>query len=173
MNSWENITKEELLDLFFRQSMPDSAIADLFGVKPSQVTYKRRKYDITVRGCLKEEIRSGTAPILAKLNVMAKDRLVNQTDVDTLSKAVTHYIFRNGPVEDIHANGQLFEDDMKILNKFMVNRIAGLLEELRKGNWLKVQLALGYYEMYGSNWDAAEPDTKELDLLYEEELKRL
>ena len=36
---------------------------------------------------------------------------------------MTHYAFRNGPVEDMHANGQLSQQDMKTLNKYMVNRI--------------------------------------------------
>jgi hypothetical protein len=30
-----------------------------------------------------------------------------------------HFAFRNGPVEDIHANNRLSESDMKTLNKYI------------------------------------------------------
>lgn len=46
-----------------------------------------------------------------------------------ISKAITHFSFRNGPIEDMHASpkNQISQDDMKTLNKFMVNRLRVLL----------------------------------------------
>lgn len=44
--------------------------------------------------------------------------------IHKLSVATTHYAFRNGPVENMHAQGKLSEDNMMKLNKFIVNRLA-------------------------------------------------
>ena len=63
--------------------------------------------------------------MFAKLNSDSRERLLRRENIDAISKAITHFIFRNGPVEDMHTNNQLSEKDMKTLNKYMVNRIAG------------------------------------------------
>jgi hypothetical protein len=97
----------------------------------------------------------------------SKERLLKRENIDSISKAITHFIFRNGPVEDIHANNQLSEDDMKTLNKYMVNRIAGLLTTIADNNWVQLELLLSYYKIYGSQWDDAEPDMEEIRLVYE------
>ena len=55
---------------------------------------------------------------------------------------------------------------MKTLNKFMVNRIAGLLTAIGDNSWLKLELLLHYYKVYGSECDKAEPDMKELDFIF-------
>jgi len=39
--------------------------------------------------------------------VELKLRLLKRENIDSISKAITHFIFRNGPVEDVHANNQL------------------------------------------------------------------
>ena len=44
--------------------------------------------------------------------------------IDMLSKGITQFAFRSGPVEDMHARNKLTKKDMKALNKYMVNRIA-------------------------------------------------
>lgn len=93
-------------------------------------------------------------------------------NIDAISKAVTHYAFRNGPVEDMHANGQLSQQDMKTLNKYMVNRIAGLLSAAMDGSWLQLEQLFSYYRFFGGDWDAAEPDMGEMKLLMER-LKKL
>ena len=82
------------------------------------------------------------------LNQGSKERLLNKDNIDTISIALTHYLFRNGPVEDMHSEGKLSQEDMKTLNKFMVNRIAGLLQIINKEEWLKIELLLDYYNTY-------------------------
>ena len=74
--------------------------------------------------------------------------MLNKDNIDTISIALTHYLFRNGPVEDMHSEGKLSQEDMKTLNKFMVNRIAGLLQIINKEEWLKIELLLDYYNTY-------------------------
>jgi len=86
--------------------------------------------------------------LFENLNKSSKERLLNKDNTDTISIALTHYLFRNGTVEDIHSEGKLSQEDMKTLNKFMVNRIAGLLEIINKEEWLKLELLLDYYNRY-------------------------
>ena len=54
--------------------------------------------------------------------------------IDMLSKGITQFAFRSGPVEEMHAKGKLTQKDMKTLNKFMTNRIAELLTTISNGD---------------------------------------
>lgn len=51
----------------------------------------------------------------SKLNSDYRKILLDRNNIDVISKAITHFIFRNGPIENMHANNQLSQDDMKIL----------------------------------------------------------
>jgi hypothetical protein len=95
-----------------------------------------------------------------KYNEKARLILTEEIEVDKLAKALVHYAFRNGPVEDIHASpdSRLTDADMMVLNKYMVNRLAGVLTLLLSGDWLYLELLYGLYSKGGSDWDAAEPD---------------
>jgi hypothetical protein len=44
--------------------------------------------------------------------------------INGMAKGLTGFAFRNGPIEDMHSRGQLSERDMKVLNKFMVEKLA-------------------------------------------------
>lgn len=161
--NWNNITKEELENLFENKS--DNTIAELYGITKSQVTSKRRKWDIklinyTLKNFLNDD---SNKTLFENLNQSSKERLLNISNIDTISIALTHYLFRNGPVEDIHSEGKLSQEDMKTLNKFMVNRIAGLLKTMHKGDWLKLELLFNFCSLYGKNWDKPIPDTEEID----------
>ncbi len=52
---------------------------------------------------------------------------------------------------------------MKTLNKYMVNRIAGILTTIADNNWLQLELLLSYYRLFGTEWDKVEPDMEEID----------
>lgn len=110
--------------------------------------------------------------LFEKLNSDSKERLVRRENIDSISKAITHFIFRNGPVEDIHANSQLSDKDMKTLNKYMVNRIAGLLTAIADNNWVQLELLLSYYRLFGTEWDEAEPDVKEITSILKNTINR-
>lgn len=145
---WEDITREELEELFEKYS--DNRIGDLYDVSKSQVKAKREKWDIKQinyiwQEFLKEDMNK---KIFENLNQSSKERLLKKDKIDTISIALTHYLFRNGPVEDMHSEGKLSQEDMKTLNKFMVNRIAGLLEKINQEEWLKLEVLLGYYNKY-------------------------
>ena len=84
--------------------------------------------------------------------------------IDMLSKGITQYAFRSGPVEEMHANNQLTQNDMEILNKFMTNRIAGLLQTIFNGDVAKALKVLTFYASLSSDWDSVKPDTEEFYL---------
>jgi len=89
---------------------------------------------------------------------------LNEKSIDLLSKAITEYAFRSGPIEDMHANNQLSQDDMMQLNKYMVNKIAGLLSMISQNEWSKIDKTMGFYARLASDWDQAEPDTKDFNI---------
>lgn len=154
---WNNISKEELEELF--ENCSDNMIAELYEVSKSQVTLKREKWDI-------KQINYTIKHFSKKLNQDSKERLLKKDNIDMISIALTYYLFRNGPVEDIHTSGKLSQEDMKTLNKFMVNRIAGLLKTINSGEWLKLEMLLNYYSLFGQDWDKPIPDTDEIDNIY-------
>ena len=140
-------------------------IADLYGVTKSQVGYKRRKWGINIKNSVKKDIKESER--YKELNLEMKKILLSGDGIDGISIALTHYLFRAGPVEDMHAEGKLSQEDMKILNKFMVNRMAGILETIKKDEWIKLGLLLKDYSFFGRGWDKPIPDTEELEYSYD------
>ena len=84
--------------------------------------------------------------------------------IDMLSKGITQFAFRSGPVEKMHSKGKLTQKDMETLNKYMANRIAGLLQTVFNGDIDKALKVLTFYASLSLNWDKAIPDTKEFYL---------
>ena len=84
--------------------------------------------------------------------------------IDMLSKGITQYAFRSGPVEEMHSRGKLTQKDMKALNKYMVNRIAGLLTAISKGDIANALKVLTFYASLSSDWDTCKPDIEEFYL---------
>ena len=168
---WDLVTREELLDLYVKENYVDSEVARLFGVSKGQVAYKRKKYDISQATIMfKRFMHNQHSDIYKGINEDLK-RALMEKDVAEISKAVAHYVFRNGPVEYMHANGQLSDSDMKILNKYMNNRIATLLHLLKEQDWLRLALFLDTYKYYGTEWDKPELQLEELDKVNEAMLK--
>lgn len=161
---WENIERDQLASLFFAENISDSLIADLYEVKKGKVTYKRNKLNITMNSTeYYDRIYQDTLKLIPELNNQAKEFLCNEENISMIAKAITHYIFRDGPVEDMHADGKFSQQDMKILNKYMVNRIAGLLKLVINEDWLKLQLMIELLKDRGIDWDKVECDTEEID----------
>lgn len=168
---WDKITEEELKQLYYNEEMSDQQIADKFGVTKSKVSYRRKKFGINIKNTIYQDFISNNADLFRKLNSDSKERLSKRENIDTISKAIVRFSFRNGPVEDMHANNQLSDPDMKILNKYMVNRIAGLLTAIADDDWLKLELLTAFYENFGTDWDKPEPDLEEINLVLENMLK--
>lgn len=82
-----------------------------------------------------------------------------------LSRALTHLVYRNTVVEDLHAEGVCLDDEtMKIINKEVNNRIYTLLNwyfsENEEDRDFVAQL-VSFSSMFGSDWDKAEMLEKE------------
>ena len=84
--------------------------------------------------------------------------------IDMLSKGITQFAFRSGPIEKMHAENKLTQNDMEILNKFMTNCIAGLLQTVFNGDIDKALKVLTFYASLSLNWDKSIPDIEEFYL---------
>lgn len=87
-----------------------------------------------------------------------RNDVLAQDSIDTLAKGIAVDIFRNGPVEDMHSAGQLSQDDMKKLNKYMVDRLARFLTSIKAGKWNKLFAELSFNYLYAKDWDKANPE---------------
>jgi hypothetical protein len=166
---WNTITKEQLENLFINEEISNSLIANLYEVPAKTVSSKRSRLGITMNSpkYLYKRYQENNSSLFYTLNTNSKEELSKVENIDWISKALTHYLFRNGPVEDMHSAGKLSQTDMKTLNKYMVNRIAGLLKLANNGEWLKIVLMLKTLEPYGREWDKAEYDTEEIELIFQ------
>ena len=89
---------------------------------------------------------------------------LNFETIDMLSKGITQFAFRSGPIEKMHAENKLTQKDMETLNKHMTNRIAGLLQTVFNGDISKALKVLSFYASLSSDWDSAKPDIDEFYL---------
>ncbi|MNC76305.1 hypothetical protein D3C75_1280000 [compost metagenome] len=56
-------------------------------------------------------------------------------------------------------NNQLSEEDMKTLNKFMVNRLAYIFKLIFEERWMEFDFLIKSTDrIYGHSWDEADPD---------------
>ena len=61
----------------------------------------------------------------------------------------------------MHSSGKLIQKDMESLNKFMTNRIAGLLQTVFNGDVAKALKVLSFYAFLSTDLDTIKPDTEE------------
>jgi len=158
--NWNKISKEQLKHLSQVEYIPASFIGQLYDITKSKVAYKGKKFGINSMGKITNDFIDN---ITETTNEALKTVLLKNLDVDKISKAIAHYVFRNGPVEDMHSNGNFSDADMMVLNKYMVNRIAGILQLIKDEQWFKLIGLLNIYGIYGTDWDKAAPDIAELN----------
>ena len=160
---WSTITREELLALYVDNQYIDRDIAEIFDVTMKQVSYKRKKLGITKELIIfNRMMKQGPPETLQELNTASK-KAVCDMDLAVLSRVIAHYIFRNGPVEDMHCEGKLTDNDMAILNKYMNDRIATLIHLLREEDWIRLHLLFANDSHFGSGWDEPVLQVSELD----------
>ena len=93
---------------------------------------------------------------------MAKRRnLESYKAANHVAKRLAVYAFRNGPIEDLHANGQLSDEDMKTLNKYMVDRLAEYLYLSYQGRHRDAAYLMFYPGLCCEEWDDANLDNLE------------
>ena len=88
---------------------------------------------------------------------------LKNADTAVLSRAIVHYIFRKGPVEDMHVDGKFSQADMKTLNQYMMDRVATLITLFKKKDYMRLLLFLEAFQHYGSDWDDPKLQIDELD----------
>ncbi|MFB5762703.1 hypothetical protein [Paenibacillus medicaginis] len=95
-----------------------------------------------------------------KLNTHMKEMLTSTFDMDMIAKAITHFAFRNGPIEDMHADQEknLTDKDMMVLNKFVHNRLAYVFELIMQERWTEFAFLIEGQKFYGTEWDKSVPD---------------
>jgi succinate dehydrogenase flavin-adding protein (antitoxin of CptAB toxin-antitoxin module) len=162
MLDWNAITPQELRDL--NEKLSDSRIAEMYGVSVGRVRYKRRKFGITWMDRLRTQFYARDADVMQKFNDSARKALLENPDVDMLAKAITQYAFRSGVVENMHVEGKLTDADMKELNIFFSNRIAGILVKAFADEWLQILFLFDFYKTLAADWDKVEPDVKEFEM---------
>jgi hypothetical protein len=161
----DEISKADLQQLFFTEEMSDKSISALFNVSSSRVTHMRRKMGISLKECIFEDLmlcKSGKALIE---NKKCRDSILSENNIDMIAKAITHFAFRNGPIEDMHAdpNCGLSDENMKELNKYMVNRLASIINLMIKNRWIQFDVLIRHIDsVYGKDWDRAEVDEGEI-----------
>jgi hypothetical protein len=105
--------------------------------------------------------------------------IADQEYIRKLAIGITHYCFRNGPIESMHAGinpkfasedikpediSQFSEDDMKKLNKYMVDKLGFLIHLLVEGRYFEVALLLDFHLTFGTDWDSPEIEKEEKHL---------
>ncbi|SHI42212.1 hypothetical protein [Desulfofundulus thermosubterraneus] len=153
---FESLSPEQLKQLWWDERVSDRLIAELFDVPRSRVRTRRQRLGMRFHEMCWSEFL---------LELSAKPG--NKDFLTSVAKAVTHFAFRNGPVEDLHANGQLSQQDMKILNKFMVNRLAYVFHLIFTGQWEKFFYLVAAHDLiFGHDWDDPELDDGGFKQLY-------
>ncbi|MDR2131777.1 MAG: hypothetical protein LBP30_00310 [Clostridiales Family XIII bacterium] len=168
MLDWDAITPEELREL--NKKMSDARIAEMYNVSVGKVKYKRKKMGISLMGRIWEDLRAQNGETMLPFNAFAKRMLLENPDVDMLAKAITQYAFRSGVVENMHGEGKLSDADMKELNVFFANRMAGILVKAFAGEWMQIWMLFDFYKTLAADWDAAVPDVREFELEFERRL---
>lgn len=92
------------------------------------------------------------------------DRFLRELSGDDYVRRIpvtlAHFCFRNGPVEDMHAEGKLSQEDMKILNKYLVDRMGLLVFLFGLADFDRIKMATHFDAQCGSDWD--DPDIDRL-----------
>ncbi len=162
--SFDDLGKENFWKVCVEHCFPDAILASHYGVPVSRVRKKRKDHNLTQSTIIYERVKSNYREQYDADNERLREKFVGEGNVEWLSKAITHYAFRNGPIEDMHQAKQFSQSDMKTLNKFMVDRIAEILLCYDAEDFLRLSKMLGVPPYaYGADWDAPNPDFSKID----------
>lgn len=156
---WEDITRDELGELY-STGLTKQDIADIFSVSLSSVKYKLAKLKLTYRYCVAK---------YRYLRIMEEEpvpELLDKDNIGLFSKVLTKYIYRDGPIETLHTKYHIPDEEMKEINIYMANKIAGILDVITDGDCKKLLALLSSYPVE-SYWEEPTPDRKDIDARYE------
>ena len=108
----------------------------------------------------KEIIKEVIHKLLLEHHILNDNILSIKDFRNSLSKAITYFAFRDGPIEDMHADPtkNITDEDMMILNKYMVDHIELILELLSENNFIDILIFSAISEFFCSGWDKPDPD---------------
>ncbi|QWU15334.1 hypothetical protein SAMN04487895_11973 [Paenibacillus sophorae] len=168
--NFNQLTLNELKQLHWNEGRFDWEIAELFNISKSKVQQKRRKMGITRKEMIIEDLINNKDEDYHELNQKAFERIMTTENIDVISKALTNFAFRSGPVEDIHSNNQLTQKDMKTLNKFIVNRLSYVIKLIIESRGIELEYLIRSNALFNTGWDAAEEDDGDNFYLVKQEL---
>ena len=111
-------------------------------------TTKNKQFNETIQKAAKA---SGVS--CEKASTYLKELIANTT-IEEMACALAHFCFRNGPVEDMHAEGKLSDADMKTLNKFCYDKLFTFLYLLKQDEL--EMFASNIFLFKNAGWDAPE-----------------
>ena len=100
--------------------------------------------------------------VLAKEQGISTERFFDSLDIlnkytlEDIACALTHFCFRNGPIEDMHTEGKLSQDEMKILNKYCYDKIFTFLTMMKNNEIGKLYSIIESGLKCGVTWDKPE-----------------
>lgn len=90
MEKWEAITKDTLKRLSYDEGLPDSIIAERYGVTVGQVRYKRKKFGLSMRDKIMEKMfddfAAGKGELFKQLNSRQKNVCLRKKILMVLQK---------------------------------------------------------------------------------------
>jgi len=140
-------------------------------VTKGQVAYKRKKMGITQDVMLIENIINNKDR-LAEFNIGAKD-LLSCTGISQISIALTHYVFRNGIVENMHSAKKTEDKDIRILSKCLNNKLATLVYLLKENEWYKLLSVVQKFSINSSGLNEPEIEIEEVNDICKDALKEI
>lgn len=153
----EDLTRDRLRRLWWDETESDARIAELYGTPVGAITRLRSNW-----GIMQKQLALESALTDSGMNADSLAHLRDPDKLPAIAKAATHFVFRNGPVENMHAAGQLSQEDMMVLNKFCANRLAYLFQLVLQERWTELySLILSIDSLYGHGWDDPQPDDGE------------
>ena len=119
-----------------------------------------------------ERFKNKNEGFIETQNNIAKVWLFDPDNFDGIAKAITQFIFRDGPVEIVHRSCEDFSDEaMKEICIYTANCLFTLLTYARDGKWMEIMATVKYFSLYCNNWYPAEADTTAIDFLFYQQLK--
>src|SRR5690625_4191329 len=145
---FEELNIRDFEKLVIVEGKTEKQIVELFDVTLEEVEEKRKLMNIRNKSI--DLLFKNRGELVKKLNKQAKNDLFKEENLSQIAIVITHFAFRNGPVEDMHAssNNQLSDENMKILNKFMVNRLAYVFELIMNEKWAEFAFLIDSHKFF-------------------------
>ncbi|NLL51622.1 MAG: hypothetical protein GX248_02830 [Peptococcaceae bacterium] len=161
----EDLYLSKELDFDF-DKYADGVLEKLYEIREgkTKILYRPRKLGKAIKNAILDEFLYARSERAEKKNLEVRDEILKNQNLNMITTAIMHFIFQSGPIKAMFTcrNRQLSEDDLRIINKFMINRLAYVFKLIIEDRWIEFDfLVRSIYEIYGHEWDEPEPDDGE------------